>query len=820
MYLAAEIILPLPVRSNFHYRVKEDQREALAIGKRVLVNFGKSKIYTGLVKATKEFENQAEFDRLKEIEEILDEEPVITPNQLKLFNWIAYYYMCTEGEVFKAALPVGLKPESALRVEVSSPDLEWENLPLDDKEFLLLEALSIQPQLGFKEVAEIWQINNPNPRLKTMAARGYIKLSQQVEQRYKAKFKSFLRLPEALQKDEAKLKAAFDSLGRAPQQENLMMRVTEAFFQGKTLPKTEILKELGIGGQIVKSLINKAFLEEEKVQVDRMELYGYKQHTKEIILTPQQERVMLEIKTGIEIRPRKPILLHGITGSGKTHLYIELIKEVLEEGRQILYLLPEITLTKQIIDRVKSAFGERVGIYHSRFNDHERVEIWNKVRKREYDIVIGVRSSVFLPFQDLGLIVVDEEHDQSFKQHEPAPRYNARDLAIYYSLLVDCPVILGSATPSFESYRNALAGKYVFVELLERATKATLPQIQIVDMRVQKKKRLVDGVFSKVLEDAIAERLAKGEQVILFQNRRGYAPYLICDSCGHVPQCINCDISLTFHKEKKHLRCHYCGHTDFGIEQCQNCGNYTLRWAGIGTEQIAEQVASRFPDHVVERMDLDTTRSKNSYQLIISRFEAKQVDILVGTQMVSKGLDFENVTLVGVINADNILSFPDFRAFEQAYQLLTQVSGRAGRSEKKGEVFIQTLMPENIVLEHLQKPYRDFYEQEILGREQLGYPPYSRVIRIEIKHKDRRYIEQEALRLYNLFKPQFGPNLLGPDYALVARVRNQYRMQFMIKIGRKVSASKLREALHKLISLYYEQAPQKTLRIILDIDPM
>ncbi|MEL6593036.1 MAG: primosomal protein N', partial [Bacteroidota bacterium] len=524
MYLAAEIILPLPVRSNFHYRLTDDQHSQAQIGQRVLVNFGKSKIYTGVIKDFAEFENETEYLRLKSVEEILDQAPVLTQNQLKLFSWIAFYYMCTEGEVFKAALPVGLKPESALRVEISTPDLEWESLPLDDKEFLLMEALSIQPQLGFKEVADIWQINNPNPRLKTMAARGFIKLSQEVEERYKAKYKSYLRLPEALQQDENKLREAFDSLSRAPQQENLMMRVTEAFYHGKTLPKTETLKELGITSQIAKTLIKKAFLEEEKVQVDRMELYGYKLHEKEIILTEQQERVMREINTGIEMRPRKPIILHGITGSGKTHIYIELIKEVLERGQQVLYLLPEITLTKQIIDRVKSAFGERVGIYHSRFNDHERVEIWHKVRKREYDVVIGVRSSVFLPFQDLGLIVVDEEHDHSFKQYEPAPRYNARDLAIYYSMLVDCPIILGSATPSFESYRNGLLGKYHFVELLERATKASLPEIQIVDMRMQRKKRRVNGAFSQQLEDAIAKRLEKGEQVILFQNRRGYAP--------------------------------------------------------------------------------------------------------------------------------------------------------------------------------------------------------------------------------------------------------------------------------------------------------
>ncbi len=521
MYLVAEVILPLPVRSNFYYQIKEPQSDQVKIGKRVLVNFGKSKIYTGVVRRLVELENQMEVDKLKPLDEILDDVPSLSEIQLRFFEWVAFYYACTEGEVFKAALPIGLKPESALRIEMADSDLPWEDLDLDDKEFLLMEALSIQPVLDFKAVADIWQMINPTPRLKIMEGRGYIRLFQEVEKKYQAKFKSYLKLAESLQGQEEALQAAFASLTRAPQQENLMMRVTEAYYRQTLLPKKETLKELELGPQIVKTLVQKGFLEEEKVQVDRLELYGYKHHDKEIHLTEQQTRALAEMRKSISENVSKPILLHGITGSGKTHLYIDLIREVLEQGKQVLYLLPEITLTKQIIDRVKTAFGEKVGIYHSRFNDQERVEIWQKVRKREFEVVIGVRSAIFLPFQTLGLIVVDEEHDHSFKQNEPAPRYNARDLAIYYAHLMACPVILGSATPSFETYYNARQGKYTLVELTERAVSAQLPEIQIVDMRVQKKKRLVDGVLSRILEDAITESLGRGEQVILFQNRRG-----------------------------------------------------------------------------------------------------------------------------------------------------------------------------------------------------------------------------------------------------------------------------------------------------------
>ena len=757
------------------------------------------------------------LQRLKFLEEVLDEEPILKLEQLELFDWIAFYYHCTVGEVLKAALPVGLKPESSLRVRANE-ELDWESLPLEDKEFILMEALSIQPVLNFKEIAAIWDVANPSPRLKTMEARRLIRMFHEVDEKYKPKFKSFLRLHDDFTTDSA-LQTAFDSLTRAPSQENLMMRIVSEYYKGNTVPKTEVLKELELGSYVAKSLAEKGYIVEEQVQVDRLELYGYTQHSTDIILNEEQEAAIEKIRGHIKADTLKPVLLHGVTGSGKTHIYINLIKDYLAQNKQVLYLLPEITLTKQIIDRVKSEFGEKVGVYHSRFNDHERVEIWNKVRSREYEVVIGVRSAIFLPFQDLGMIVVDEEHDHSFKQFEPAPRYNARDVAVYLGMKYNYPVILGSATPAFETYRNAIQGKYHLVELTKRAIAAHMPEIEIVDMRVQRKKKLLNGIFSNVLETTIGETLEKGEQVILFQNRRGYSPYLICENCGHVPQCINCDISLTYHKARKHLRCHYCGYTDLNVQKCENCGNYSLKRAGIGTEKITEAVSEVFPNHTVARMDLDTTRSKSGYRNLINQFENQQIDILVGTQMVSKGLDFENVTLVGVILADNLLSFPDFRAYEHAYQLLTQVSGRAGRRQKKGKVIIQSFMPENVVLTSIEKIYEQFFIREMPARQQIGYPPFSRLIRIETRHRDRTFIERESLQLHKLLKPHFGPNLLGPDYALIPRVRNQYRMQFLIKIGKGTHAKNLRDILNQAVDAYYEAAELKTLRIIVDIDP-
>lgn len=818
MPVIAEVIVPLAVKFFSTYLVDEKWVEQAAPGKRVLVNFGKNKIYTGIIRTLKEISQLPDKVQYKAIEEILDDYPVLYEKQIEFYEWIAYYYMCTPGEVLKAALPTGLKPESALRVSARE-NIDWKTLVQDDKEYVLMEALTVQPSLSFEEIVALWKMINPSPKLRMMEARGYIRMEQAVEDRYKPKMKTFLKLSESLM-DETAQQEALDSLSRAPSQENLLIRVVMAYHKDQLLSKKETLEELKLGANVAKELVKKGFIIEEEIQIDRLELHGYQHKIKHIAFTSAQEKALSEIKASISQSVSKPILLHGITGSGKTHLYIDLIREAQAQGKQALYLLPEITLTKQIIDRVKSELGESVGVYHSRFNEHERVEIWQKVLKGEYTTVIGVRSSIFLPFQSLGIIIVDEEHDHSFKQQEPAPRYNARDLAIIYAQKMNCPVILGSATPSFESYYNALSGKYTLVELHERAVKAQLPEIQLVDMRVQQRKKTAEGIFSSLLRETIQETLDKKEQIILFQNRRGYSPYLICETCGHVPQCINCDISLTYHKEKQHLRCHYCGYTQYHVDSCEKCGNFSVNKAGIGTEKIEEQVTETFQGARVKRMDWDTTRTKMGHHNIISLFETHQIDILVGTQMVSKGLDFEQVTLVGVINADSLLSFPDFRTFERAYQLLTQVSGRAGRSVKKGRVLIQTMMPDNIVLNSLNSPYQDFYLSEIPHRQQLGYPPFTRLIRIEIQHKERDFIEQESVRLLNLLKPYFGANLLGPEYLLVARVRNVFRMQFLIKISKNSPSQEVRDTLQQCLEQYYSLSDNRTLKILIDIDPM
>lgn len=817
--LLAEVILPLPVKSNFHYIIPANFQETIYPGKRVLVSFGRQKIFTGLVRRLVSKETFAGKDpRLKPLIDLLDERPIFSEQQMALFDWIAFYYFCTPGEVLKAALPTGLKLESALRVRVK-PGVEWHELKLDDKEYLLLEALEIQPVLGFSEVSAIWDVVNPRPRLQAMANRGLIDLSQEVAEKYKPKYKSYLRLSPDYQ-DDAILKTTFDRLSRAPAQENILLYVVAEFYQERMVPRKEMVKTLGVGQTAVKALLDKGVLLEEQVQVDRLELHGYEAKPLALVPTPAQQKALQGIRTHLAEKSLKPVLLHGITGSGKTLVYLELMKEVLAQGKQVLYLLPEITLTKQIIDRIKNELGTGVGVYHSRFNDHERVEIWQHVRQQTYQVIIGVRSAIFLPFVELGMIVVDEEHDASFKQHEPAPRYNARDVAVYMGATQGIPVILGSATPAYETYQNARQGKYHLVELTERATKAQLPDIRLVDLRLHRKQQLSQGLFSPQLETAMAEALARKEQIILFQNRRGYAPYLVCETCGYVPQCINCDISLTYHKHKQHLRCHYCGYTERNVQKCNNCGNYSLKWMGIGTEKISEGVQALFPDHVIERMDLDTTRSKYGYQQLITRFEKGQIDILVGTQMVSKGLDFENVTLVGVILADHLLSFPDFRAYERAYQLLTQVSGRAGRNKKKGQVLIQTYMPDNLVLKSVQQPFATFIDQDLPTRNEAYYPPFTRLVRITVSHKDRDLLEQESLRIDGLLRPVFQAGLLGPDYALVARVRNVYRMQFLLKIHRKQDPTHLRTRFEQLIEAYYEQAPVKTVRIQVDIDPM
>lgn len=808
--------MPLPVRSNYDYVVPEHLEKKIVVGARVLVVFGKSKIYTGVVKRLHASTHDTNINRLKALDDLLDDEPALQPRQLQLFEWIAFYYFCTEGEVVKAALPAGLKPESNLIVEPWVD--EWDSHELTDREIDLMELLRVKPSATLQEVSDLWGIQSPTAYLKNMAVRGLIRMVQRVEEAYKPKTEKYIEMADEWRSEDA-LQLAFDSLRNAARQEEALMLIVAEFFQKRPIAKAELKKRLNGGESAVKGLLEKGIVREFEVEVDRVESFEYREMNRDIVLNPEQEAALAKMKASFAEHPGKPVLLHGVTGSGKTHLYIHLIREALAQGKEALYLLPEIALTQQIIDKVKSEFGEKVGVYHSRFSDNERVEIWRKVTRGEYKVVIGVRSAIFLPFKDLGLFVVDEEHDHSFKQAEPNPRYHARDLAAYAARLWNAQIVLGSATPSFETYYNALHGRYTLVELKNRATTATLPEINLVDMRIQRKDKLLQGHFSQPMLEGIRQTLLKGEQVILFQNRRGFVPWLACTHCGNVPKCINCDISLVYHKAKKHLRCHYCGYTDYETEKCEVCGQYDLKMTGLGTERVEEELKEILPEARIERMDADTTRTRTAFIDIIRKLERKEIDILVGTQMVSKGLDFENVTLVGVLEADNILNFSDFRAFEQGYQLLTQVSGRAGRSTRKGRVFIQTYMPDSYVLQLLQKDYRLFYERELSIREICHYPPFTRLIRMELRHKNQMFLESQAVSLRNLLTPVFGGAMLGPEYPQVTRLRGEYRQQILFKIGRTTDTRAVRKILYEKMDAYYRDAPQKTLRIVVDVDP-
>lgn len=817
MNLVAEVILPLAVKSNFTYRVPPGREEEALPGMRVLVVFGKSKLYTGIIRRVKEENDTERLERLRFIDEFLDPLPVVSERQFELFAWLAFYYFCTEGEVLKAALPSGMKLESSLWIESLVQDVDQADVGYP--EFQLLDALRVKPGMTAAEVAALWQIENPATRLRTMQSRGLIRLSQRIERSYKPLTEAHLGLSEACRSEEA-MKHALDSTAKAPKQQEVLMLVIQAQLRGQTLGRKTLSKQIKNPGAAVAALIEKGFVNETEVPVDRLASLHWNRNEKEIEYTAEQAAALSDIRAHFATEAPAPVLLHGVTGSGKTHLYLDLIADCLSENRQALYLLPEIALTPQIIDKVKTTFGDKVGVYHSRFSEAERVEVWQKVLSGEYQVIVGVRSAVFLPLADPGLIIVDEEHDHSFKQDNPNPRYQARDLAVWMAATWGSRVVLGSATPSLESWHNAQSGRYKLVSLTQRATESKMPQITLVDNREQRIKKSVTGHFSKPLLDAISETLNKKEQVILFQNRRGYVPVLVCTNCGHVPRCINCDITLTWHKASGHLRCHYCGYTDSQVSKCEVCGHYDLKQQGIGTEKIEEDLIALFPAARVGRMDFDTTRSRHGFSKLIEQFQKGALDILVGTQMVSKGLDFENVTLVGVVDADLLLNFSDFRAFERAYQLLTQVAGRAGRSHKPGRVLIQTWMPDNTVLQALQKDIRLFYDPELKMREQLHYPPFTRLIRIEVKDKKREFLENEAQVLRELLLPHFGAGLLGPEYPVVGRVRGEYRMHFLLKIGRTAPPQKVRDILRESVDRYYQEAQKKTMRISIDVDPM
>lgn len=821
----AEILLPLPLYSTYTYEIGDDMEDDVKIGSRVLVQFGKKKFYTGIVEMI--HSRAPEGYEVKPVMGVLDSEPVVIYPQLKFWRWISEYYLCSPGDVFKAALPAGLKPESETFVSLSS-DYELnddDNHKLSEHQAFVIQLLQNKKRLKISELEAELKVKDVTHIVNTLLTEGIVEVSERVVERYKPKRVTFVDL--SIDRSEMDcLHDFFDKTSRSRQQEKMLVAYLELSGwmqtnrQIKAVSRDELLSVTKCSPAILKALVDKGIFRTEKKIVNR---FYSASDTKEITLaklSPSQNKALEELRESFG--NNLITLFYGVTGSGKTEVYTHLIADSLLEHKQVLYLVPEISLTTQLTDRLRKVFGDKLIIYHSKFTDTERVEVWKRMlSSNEPLVVLGVRSSVFLPFRNLGLVIVDEEHESSYKQFDPAPRYNARDAAIILSTMHGAKILLGSATPSVETYYKAKTGKYGLVSLAERYEGAVLPSVEIVDMRDQRKRKLNKGILSQPLYLATGKALKDGNQAILFQNRRGFAPVVICSQCGWTPKCHDCDVSLVYHKNSGMLRCHYCGYSRPLPKLCPACGQNSIEVFGYGTERIADEVHNEFKEHRVSRMDLDTTRNKDDYQEIIEEFATHQTDILVGTQMVSKGLDFEKVKVVGVINADTVLNFPDFRSNERAFNMLEQVAGRAGRKGERGAVFIQTSKPEEPVLKYVKAhDYIGFYNEELKERLRYNYPPYVRVINIYIKNKDAKMADEGAVILVSALKNYFGDRVLGPEKPFVSRVATWYIQSIMLKIETGASMKKVKNLLRGIFSSVSHIPQIKTSMIYYDVDPV
>ncbi len=809
------VVLPIPLERLFTYSITQEEAKHLQKGTRVAVPFGKSKIYTALVY---EIHNQPPtVYEAKAIHQILDDAPVVHPVQLQHWEWIASYYMCTLGEVFRSAIPSAFLLESETLI-LKNPATVVQEEVLTDEEFLVYEALQHQAVLRVREVSAIIERKNVLPILHKMMAQHIIHLKEEVYQQYKPKLVRYVALGKTHTSEEA-LEILLNNLSRAPKQRQVVLTLFQLQTTEESVKVAQLQEESGVSTAVIKALIAKGVLEEYHIQTDRVQFQEKSTTTQEITLNAYQESAIQDIRQCFE--KKQVSLLHGVTSSGKTEVYIKLLEQCITSGKQALYLLPEIALTTQLITRLQNYFGAQVTVYHSKYSVHERVEAWNNVLAKESkaQIVIGARSSLFLPFTALGLVIVDEEHEASFKQYDPAPRYHARDAAIVLAQLHKANIVLGSATPSIESMYNVKKGKYGYAQILRRYGNVLMPDIELVDIKEQTRKKRMKGHFSERLLAEITETLAEKEQVILFQNRRGYAPIVECTTCGHTPQCTNCDVSLTYHQHKKQLRCHYCGYHMALQLSCMACGSPTLDTKGFGTEQIEQELHNLFPEARVGRMDLDTTRGKYAYEKLITAFEQHELDILVGTQMLTKGLDFRKVNLVGVMNADTLLNFPDFRAHERSFQLLTQVAGRAGRTAKRGKVIIQSYNPYHAILKQVSTgDYTEMFKEQLYDREQYKYPPHNKIIKITFKHKDYNTLNEAAEWFSKSLRNAFGAHVLGPEYPPVARIRNQYLKHTLVKIPAKQSLSKIKNSIKRIEKSFNAISLYQRVRVIYNVD--
>ena len=820
--LFADVVLPVPIHRAFTYRIPFELNNDVKIGCRVIVPFGKNKMQTAIVvhihdKIPLSYQS-------KYIETILDSTPIVNEKQLQFWNWISRYYMAPIGDVMNAALPSHLKLASETQLAIH-PEFDEKNTQLNPRECEIIDFLEHKGECDIKELSDLLSLKTIQPIIKDLIERKILISREEIRRRYTPKTAMCFQLIPQFQ-IEHNLNILIEELElnkrNTKQIEAVMEFLNHKIEHGTFLPiqKTYLVNK-GIGASTLSTLEKKGILNSERYQIDRInqkndQINPFK------TLSDTQNQALIEINSSME--KNNVTLLHGVTGSGKTEIYVQIIQDYLDQGHQILFLLPEIALTTQLIRRLSAYFGEKIGVYHSKFNQNERVEIWNKVLNNdpnEFRIILGARSSVFLPFQSLGLIIVDEEHENSFKQYDPSPRYNARDASIILGQMHKAKVILGTATPSMESYYNAQTGKFGLVELNERYKGLKLPEVLCSDIKRARKLKNMNSHFSNFLLEEIDQVLQKGEQVILFQNRRGYTPLWSCEICNWTPKCNNCDVSLTYHKLANHLKCHYCGFTTNPVGSCPSCGSSRLNMIGFGTEKIEDELGLIFKDKVIKRLDLDTTRAKNAYEEILNDFDNRLIDILIGTQMVTKGLDFNNVYLVGILDADMLLNRPDFRAYERSYQLMSQVSGRAGRLEKQGKVIVQTGNPDHWVIQLVsQHDYKGFYNNEIIERENFNYPPFYKLISLTVKHKNLNLVEFASKELATKLRIPFKERVIGPEFPLIQKIKNYYLKEIKLKIERTAPEQKVKEKLNSILEQFYKQVEFKSIKIVIDVDPL
>ncbi|WP_353130641.1 replication restart helicase PriA [Parapedobacter pyrenivorans] len=813
--LFVEVVLPLAISKTYTYRVPNGWNADIAVGKRVIVQFGKNKVYSAIIYRVTD--RPPELYEAKYILDLLDDSPIVDDAQLRLWDWISMYYLCALGEVMQAALPAALKLASETKIVAATGSSAADRSALNDKEYLILDALDISSELKVSDIVKLLGQKTVFPLLKKLFDKGLILISEEILPKYKPKMKVFIGLHDDYADDLGR-KLLLDSLGNAPKQQDAVLAYIQLSRQYTKVPKADIMEASGCSSAIMAALVEKGIFTVEERAVSRLdgedvEIAG------DFTFNDAQSKAFGKIKE--QFATKDVVLLHGVTASGKTQLYIRLIEEAVANGSNVLYLLPEIALTTQITERLRLHFGSKLGVYHSRFNDNERAEVWHKVLNNEYSVVVGARSAVFLPFRALGLVVVDEEHETSYKQFDPAPRYHARDTAIYLGHIHGAKVLLGSATPAIESYYNARAGKYGLVELKQRFGNSRLPEIVTVNISEESRKGAMHSYFSGTLLQEMESALAQQQQVILFQNRRGHTPLLQCKTCGYIAKCIQCDVSLTYHKSSGKLHCHYCGFSEDPIQVCPACGSTHIESKGFGTERVEEELETLLPNARIARLDLDSTRGKHGFDRVLNAFDEQRYDILVGTQMVAKGLDFGKVSVIGIINADGLINYPDFRAYERAFSLLAQVSGRAGRRNSNGKVIVQSYAPSHRIIQQvIQNDYEGMFMTEVTERKHYAYPPFFRLFKIDVKHKEQQAVYDAARRLAASLREGLGQRVYGPEAPLVGRVRNHYIYSILLKVERAgISITKVKE-LVKVTLLHFEaNKANKGVRVQIDVDP-